>query len=429
MKKYLVRGGMDPLAVYQPKDVLKSNYIGGNSGNMLFLYGVINALTTENASCDITNRKSRWSDAEIDAINGKYDAVILPMADAFRADYASNLRDYTNFIKKLKIPCVVIGVGLREEYEPQLDQKKPFDEDVKAFVKEVLAHSARIGLRGEFTGQYLANLGFTPDRDFIVIGCPSLYMHGTAIEKREPGYDLIGVNLNAIASDTINDFYVHLLKTNKNTHVFQQRGVEFIDWYYGKSVSLSTFVPEYPPRDIFKELDFQSMKKEGRVHFFLDVPSWLEYVKQFGVFVGCRFHGIVAAILAGVPAAISPIDARTREFALFHHIPQLKKQDMMDKRTLEECFRNLDLSDFHVHHTENMKNYLSFLSANGLESIFDTNVHMPFGASPLEKQIVKRKMVHIYEGYDHSGVCEKAYRFVEYQGIQAKAKLKKAIKR
>jgi len=427
MKKYLVRGGADPLVDYKPKDILSSNYIGGNSGNMLFLYGVINALTMETASCEITNRKTSWSDAEIERINAEYDAVLLPMADAFRMDYVSSLQSYTNFICKLKIPCVIIGVGLREGYEPKLKNKHPFDDAVRSFVQEVLNHSAKLGLRGEITGEYLKNLGFTPDRDFTVIGCPSLFMHGSAIDQREPAFHKIGINLNAIAGDTINDFYVHLLKTDNNIHIIQQRGVEFLDWYYGKKVDLSTFVPEFPACNIFKQFDFEKVKKEGRVHFFFNVPSWLEYTKSFGAFAGCRFHGVVAAILSGVPSAITPIDSRTREFAQFHHIPQIKKEDMAEKKSLEECFQNLDFSAFHKHHGENLANYISFLKDNGLESVFEKNLSMPFGSSPLEKKILCQSRTAVYAGYDELNALGKISRSIEYPATKSEAKMKKVL--
>ena len=427
-KKYLVRGGADPLVSYKPRDLLKTNYIGGNSGNMMFLYGVINVLTTESASCVVTNRKSNWSDEEIRKINEEYDAVIFPMADAFRPDYVSDLRKYTSFINKLRIPCVVIGVGLRAKYEPNLEEKRSFDDDVKAFVKAVLDHSSQIGLRGEVTGKYLEKIGFTEGTDFKVIGCPSLYMHGTSIDKREPAFEKIGINLNAIASQEINDFYIRSINSHDNIHIVQQRGIEFLDWYYGRKVDLSTFVPEYPPYNIFDKIEFDLMKKEGKVHFYLDVPSWLESVRSFGVFAGCRFHGVVAAILAGVPSAITPIDSRTREFSLFHHIPQIPKEDMMSGKSFEDCLQSLDYSEFHKYHMYNLENYISFLAHNGLESIFDPRLDMEYGSSPLERNIIKSDH-NVYQSFDTISAIEKAQRTFEYWSVKSIKSAKKAIRK
>ncbi|WP_047596347.1 polysaccharide pyruvyl transferase family protein, partial [Salmonella enterica] len=81
----------------------------------------------------------------------------------------------TQLIRKLKIPVIVTGVGLRANYEPQLDEGFSFDEDVTNFVKAVLEKSAQIGVRGQITADYLKKLGFNAELDFRVIGCPSLY--------------------------------------------------------------------------------------------------------------------------------------------------------------------------------------------------------------------------------------------------------------
>lgn len=428
MKKYLVRGGADPLINYRPKDVLIRNYIGGNSGNMLFLYGVINELTTDGAVCEITNRKSSWSDAEIERINGEYDAVILPMADAFRADYISTLNSYTDFIKKLRIPCVVTGVGLRAELEPDLKAKRPFDDDVRRFVKGVLDHSSKLGLRGEFTAEYLRKLGFTPDRDFTVIGCPSLYMHGMAIEQKEPDFHKIGINLNAIAPAVINEAYINLIRDNANVHIIQQRQIEFVDWFYGKSVDLSTFVPEYARRNIFSEFDFKTLKRENRVHFFLNVPSWIEFMRSFDVFIGCRFHGIAAAILAGVPSAITAIDSRTRELAMYHCIPQLTEEELRGK-PLSACMQNIDYSQFHKQHGRNLEHYISFLTDNGLQTGYTRNNELTYGSSVLERSILEKGHAStVYTGFDACGIQERLRREMEYGMYSSIAGTKRRIK-
>ncbi len=427
-KKYLVRGGADPLKTYRPADLAAKNYIGGNSGNMMFLYGVINVLTTEDSVCHINRRKNRWSDEEVARINEEYDAVILPMADAFRNDYRDVLRNYTGLVRRLKIPCVVIGVGLRAGKGDMPQSARPFDEDVRDFVSAVLDHSSKIGLRGEATGSYLEGLGFAPGRDFTVIGCPSMYMHGTAIEERTPHTDKIGVGLNAIASDTVNGFYADNIRNNDKIHIIQQRLVEFMDWYYGRSADLSTFVPEYRPYNIFDDIDLERLKKEDRVHFFLDVPTWLDQLGSYGCFAGCRFHGVAAAVLAGVPAAITPVDSRTNELAAYHHLPQIPEKDMASGRALADCIKELDFSQFHKYHRTNLENYVSFLKANGLKSLLEEDPHLPYGSSVLEKRIVSEGKMRNYCAYECCSLPERAGRTAEYDLIRSLSKIKKKIK-
>lgn len=424
MKQYLIRGGADPLCEYTPMDVIATNYIGGNSGNLLFLYGVINALTTNDSVCIPTYYKQNWTDKEIDEINEEYSAFVLPLADAFRQDFVPSLRMYTELLKKIKIPCIVIGVGLRDKYEPELKQKKPFDEDVKCFVKEVLNHSAQIGLRGEFTAEYLKRLGFLQDSDYTVIGCPSLYMHGSHPKIKSASCHTIGVNLNAIAPEYIKEYYIELLKKNNNIHIIQQRRVEFIDWYYGISKDLSSYSKEFPKDNVFERFDYNKMKKEGRVHFFLNLPSWFKFSDSLGVFVGCRFHGIAAALLSGVPSIITPIDSRTRELALHHHIPQIKEEDVKKKIPFMDVVESMDFSPFYEAHEKNMNNYIRFLKNNGLETIFQEGMEYPFGTSVLEKKIISRND-DLLEGYLSSGIVTRINRKAQYYSYKAGKTIKR----
>src|SRR5699024_7137094 len=48
-------------------------------------------------------------------------------------------------------------------------------------VRAILEKSSIIGVRGEITAEYLKQKGFRPEKDFTVIGCPSLYMFGDAL--------------------------------------------------------------------------------------------------------------------------------------------------------------------------------------------------------------------------------------------------------
>ena len=62
---------------------------------------------------------------------------------------------------------------------PQLTGRET--ETVQRFVRAVLDHSATIGVRGEFTREYLATLGFG-DEHVDVVGCTSLYRDGADLQ-------------------------------------------------------------------------------------------------------------------------------------------------------------------------------------------------------------------------------------------------------
>ncbi len=99
------------------------NSIGGNVGNLVYAYSVFRTLMTEETT--ITPDYYRIHPADAEQINKTYDMYIIPLADAFREDFVPSLRKYTQLIKKLTIPVVVIGVGLRAPFEPKLNEGFP----------------------------------------------------------------------------------------------------------------------------------------------------------------------------------------------------------------------------------------------------------------------------------------------------------------
>ena len=129
-------------------EAIKKNYIWNNIGNMLFPYSLFRLLYTPEV--EITPYRD-ISDKDADYINKNYDCFVIPLANAFRTTFMPNLIVLTKLVKQLKIPCIVIGVGLQDKANPTLDTKYPFDDIVKEFCIEVLKHSKSIGVRGNIT--------------------------------------------------------------------------------------------------------------------------------------------------------------------------------------------------------------------------------------------------------------------------------------
>src|SRR5699024_5336539 len=125
------------------------------------------------------------SDKKAEEINRNYDCYVIPFADAFRPTFIPLLKKYTKLIKKLSIPVIIVGVGLRAPFEPKLNEGFPFDNDVREFVSAVLEKSSMIGVRGQITADYLTRLGFEEEKDHTVIGCPSMYSFGSHLKIKE----------------------------------------------------------------------------------------------------------------------------------------------------------------------------------------------------------------------------------------------------
>jgi len=180
MKKILMWSVIPPFNEYSVKRILADNLIGSNTGNLLFHSSVVRALMTdrdvefETVFVSVANSL----DETAARVNEECDCFVMPLANAFRGDYMEKLTTLTQLVRRLKIPCVVVGVGIQANSLEKLMQGLPIDGQVKEFISAVLDKSAMIGVRGEMTAKYLQRLGFAPERHLTPIGCPSMYMYG-----------------------------------------------------------------------------------------------------------------------------------------------------------------------------------------------------------------------------------------------------------
>ncbi len=423
MKRYLVRSPFDPLNIKEPdcSRYMWKKFAGGNSGNIVYAYGVMNALQTEDTQIEYTYKTS-FSDEEIEKINSTYDALILPLADAFRVSWQKQLKSLTGAIRKMRIPVVVIGVAVRADYEPDFSEGFEFDSLAADFVRAVTATGTVLGLRGEITGRYLEHLGFKEGEDFIPIGCPSLYTYGMAVKTRELSEkpEKLVMNTNGYYDvGRINEFLLNTAKAMPGYYLVQQHGSEFRDMYLGRRWFPLLIKKGLNRKDkaIIKGDALQELYRQDRVRFFFDVTSWINYMKGFDLAVGSRFHGSVAAILAGNPHVILPFNARTRELSEYHHLTSLKPGEIKSGTSVLDYLDKLDFGSFYSHQEENLKRYVQFLKENGLENIFEKKQSYEYGESPLEKMIQSKMSVPMSE-----------YCFIvhDYESLGAAAKLSRA---
>ena len=183
MTNILLRARKDPFKVVSAEDTLIRNIIANNSGNLIFAAAAHKILATRGTT--VTADRLLIDPGDADRINERYDAYVIPLANAFRLGYRPVLDRMTQLIRRLRIPVVIMGVGAQANVRYETERLRPIEPSVRAFVSAVLDRAPSIGVRGEFTYDYLRGLGF---HDVEVIGCPSMFFHGgrMAIEKRAP---------------------------------------------------------------------------------------------------------------------------------------------------------------------------------------------------------------------------------------------------
>lgn len=363
MKKIFMRAGVVPYEPLTPGECLERNALGGNSGNLLYQYSMVKTLSTKGTV--VVPNQYRINLNDVDRINEECEMFIIPLADAFRKDFMKELRELTELIKRLTIPCVVTGVGLRSTYEPDFSKAKMLNEDVKAFVNAVLDKSAMLGLRGEITGEYLKRLGYREEVDYTVIGCPSLYMNGDTLKLKELHLDIDSkISTNSIMNPSTNFAnFIRRVQVGYVDHYFVGQVTRELRLLYSGVPMPSN--PLYPCKQYVDKI-----YQEDRARFFVNVPKWMEFLKEMDLSVGARFHGTVAGLVAGTPSIIFPGDSRTREFVAYHKMPSMPMHEIPEDLTLEQLVDQVDFKSIEQVHKKNFDHFIDFLDKNGINHIY-----------------------------------------------------------
>lgn len=372
--RILLRSGKSPFDVASVEQSLHRDVFGTNTGNLIFSDAAHKLLTTPRA--EVFSNGIRTVQSEAARINEEYDVFVVPLANAFRPSFERPLARMTQLIKKLRIPVVVLGVGAQADLKYNAARLKPMEPTVREFVTEVLNRSASIGVRGEFTEQYLNDMGF---RDVEVIGCPSMFMHGDTftLEKRVESLtreSRVSVNgshsavrshgLDAIIRQA-HQRYPHLRFVGQNL----LEG-ELLHWRETSNPSGSqTSMPTHPSHPMYRE---------GKVRLYIDPATWIHELREFDFSFGSRIHGNIAALLAGVPSTVLCSDSRTLELCRYFGIPHRKISETPKNIDPAELYEAADFGDLVNGHKERFLRFTGFMERNGLENTF---VHGDGGAA------------------------------------------------
>lgn len=410
MKKIIMRAGMSPLEMFDPAHILLNDSIGSNVGNLIYAYSVFRTLTQEDVEVVPNYYKVNHKDA--DKINEMYDAYVIPLADAFRPEFVGELRKMTQLIKKLKIPCIINGVGLRAPFEPGLDHSFSFDKDVKEFISTVLDKSAMVGVRGEITSAYLSRLGFQEGKDHTVIGCPSMYTFGRNLNIKEANVtpeSMVCMNSSVLTTAEVHDFIERSLKQLPNHYFLPQTIKELRLLYTGVPYEHKQPCKNYP----VKMTD--GLYEEDRVRFFTNAPAWLKFLRQADFSFGGRLHGNIAATIAGVPSILIPHDARMRELTEYHNLTHVWAKDINKDTSLFDLIGKLDFQKVSREHGKNFDHYVDFLDKNGLDHIYKNGAEP--AVAPLDKLIKASEEVPSVQSIKNCSFEEMVERWQKYHPI------------
>lgn len=358
-----MRGYKDPLRVMSPETTLERDVLGGNSGNLLFSQAAYATLLVPETDITVSNFFNLFDRPE--RVNERYDAVVLPFANAFRPGFAALLERFTALIERLTIPVSVLGIGAQSDLDYGFEPLAPIEPTVRRFARAVLERSPSIGVRGEFTEAYLKRLGF---RDVEVIGCPSLFANGPTLPVRDDGRSLGRDARIALTAGRGDDARIgelvmaHHVRYRNLVYVAQGNAdLDLMLWGESRAAAADgTGIPRHLSHPLYRE---------DKVRFFIDAATWIRYLADFDFSFGTRFHGNVAALLAGTPAHVIAHDSRTLELARYFEMPYTKATALTGATDAAQLLEGSDFARLVGGHRERFERFVSFLERHGLEHV------------------------------------------------------------
>lgn len=369
-KRILLRSGKSPYDVFSVEQALHQDVIATNSGNLIFQDAAHKILETPDT--EVFSNGGRTEVAAAARINAEYDAFVVPLANAFRPSFEVALQRLTRLISKLRIPVVVLGVGAQTGVGYDAARLKRIEPTVRDFCSAVLERSASIGVRGEFTEQYLRDMGF---KDIEVIGCPSLFMHGRELDVRKKTDGLtaesrIAINgshsavgkqgLGRVISRT-HERYPNLRFIGQNLSDARQLHWRDLSDPVASRVTAMPTHPDHP------------MYREDKVRVYVDPITWIDELRPFDFSFGSRIHGNIAALLAGTPATVLCGDSRTLELCRYFEIPHQLLEKVgknLEATDPARLYEQADFSGLVGNHAERFDRFTAFLDKNGLQNTF-----------------------------------------------------------
>lgn len=368
MSNVFIRSYQSATANPGPYRQWERNIFGDNLGNLLYTYAVERQLATR--ANHVQAAGTRGERLDPGWYHEHVDHLVIPLANAFRWSFRRRLEPLSELIERLDIPVTVIGVGAQASHvgEWNPNHAEQIDASVKRFVAAVLERGPSIGVRGEFTRDYLVGLGF-PDDTVDIIGCPSMFLRGDDVALR-PLPELtadsrIALNLSPYVGEMGAIIQHNLERYPRLDYVAQDvhsLGLLLGQEYAGLGADdpLLPTSPEHP------------LIAQGRAWMAVNATTWLRELAGYDFSFGTRIHGNIAALLAGTPAYVLAHDSRTLELARYHQIPHLVVRALGDPTLADAAVlaADADYGPTVSGHAERFARYVGYLDRHGLDHIF-----------------------------------------------------------
>ena len=321
---------------YQPtKDTLTSalRAVGGNTGNLLFRYGISRSIEDELVSC-------HWSEGQDLAYQSHFDGVILGAANWLSIYHDNGNDKRASVLRALKKPTLCIGLGTQSPI--RTSKKLNFPHATLDFIKVLREINAIVLVRDEFTYDQCLHHGLT---NVEVIGCPSNFIdHSNAQEQtlllKAASPDILkAVTLNhGYIRDDIckhDSYLLEVVKNGNGQYIVQDNLNGEIDAALSAghpiSLSLRDEIRAHFPSPLFSSesrIKHNLAKAGSKLNVYFNAVDWINSLRSSSLVLGTRIHGCIAALQSGVPSVITTIDSRTEGLAETLAVPRVKIEQL-----------------------------------------------------------------------------------------------------
>lgn len=301
--------------------------VGGNTGNILFRYGIASSVLDELVPC-------HWAEGQTLAAIDNFDAVVLGAANWLSTYHDNGNERRAQILRALDKPMICIGLGIQSSI--RTSKKLEFPQGAMDLLLTLRDLQATVLVRDEFTFDQCIHHGLTK---LAVIGCPSSFIDISPSQKET----LLAKSKNSVLLErvTLNHGYTrrdicshdstllksvcetngqYIVQDNLNGEINAAvKAAHSSLFRHGRSLRI--------PRVLMstKSQVKQNLSTAGRnLRVYFDALQWIDSLRSSSVVLGTRIHGCIAALQAGTPSAITTIDSRTDGLAETLGVPRVK---------------------------------------------------------------------------------------------------------
>lgn len=343
-----------------------------NTGNMVHAHA---ALCMFSAAAPISTRVDADNIADLRQKNSHlaYAAATVLQVNSV-TPWLDKLVELADFIEAADLPVVTFGFGHSSKNRDFALRDAEIDPRSVRLLRVLSDHTETLAVRGELTAELCAKVGV---KNVTVIGCQSLYH---AASKNSPeswqhrhhtGRSTASITGGLDLTDMIDFCIKHAVDIIGQDEFAEHRiarGTLSLAEFTGETGSFTL------PESLAKGLAQKAVSLRAyhaycaeRFHKFYDMPTWVAHIrKNYDFAFGTRFHGNVAALLAGTPALWLTHDTRTVELCRHFRLPSIKAQDFWAYRSIDELKEAADYAPFTRRLPGLIDTFFSYLKTNGV---------------------------------------------------------------